>query len=166
MAGIGSKTKDVNAVRKDLETLGLFLWDQARQSVLSTDRRRLQWATSCISDFLQGRSSSLDHAFGLVQKQGNPGRLKVWAERAALADAEGLTVAQVAAEYGLADEKSVREGLKRGREINRKKRIKETADKIAADLKRERVEELAQRESAAKQYIKSNKIRVAPRRRG
>jgi len=166
MAGAGPKTKDVNAVRKDLETLGLFLWQQARHSVLSSERRRLQWATSCISDFLEGRSPTLDHAFGLVQKQGNPGRIKVWAERAELADAEGLTVAQVAAKYGLSDDKSVREGLKRGREINRKKGIREAADKIADDLQREREEELAQRQEEVRQHNKANKIRVAPRSRG
>ncbi len=156
-----TKRADTATARKDLEAVGRFLRYQARHSVLSAEKRRLQWATTCIADYLEGRSASLDHAFGLVEKQGNPGRIKVWAERAELADAEGLTVAQVAAKYGLSDEKSVRDGLKRGREINHRKYIAEAGAKIGAELAEEREKELAVRRREVRQHMKFHKIRVA-----
>lgn len=133
------RPKGPDKSRRELAALASYLRHYAECARAPAERRRLQWAVSAIGDYLKGDAPTLEHAFGLVARQGNPGGLTRWAERAALADRDGLSVTQVADQYGLADTKSVREGLRRGREANERakhaKRIEDSVKAIAADFK-------------------------------
>jgi hypothetical protein len=72
----------------------------------------------------------------------------------------------VAERYHLSDEKSVREGLKRGREINRKKWIEQVAEEIAANLAAKDRTDRALRKQGVKRHLREHNIRIGRRRRG
>ena len=79
--------------------------------MLKEERKRLQWASACISSFLDGAASSLDHAFGLVAPRGNRTGDKVWARRAAEIDRRGLNEKKAFEAFPNLDESTVRKGL-------------------------------------------------------
>jgi hypothetical protein len=142
----GSMTRPVNAkkqirplaeVRSDLRSLARFLAQQAELD-RGPSQRRLSWAAGCLIEYLENRAPSLEHAFGLVRSPGNQGDLKIWADRAAEADREGLSVAKVAERYHLADLKSVRQGLKRGRKVNERAWIESESKRLGDELAAER----------------------------
>lgn len=139
LAAAHGSPKSRDKSRQELGALASYLRHYAECARAPAERRRLQWAVSAIRGFLNGDAPTLEHAFGLVAKQGNPNGVTRWAERAALAERDGLSVTQVADRYGLADTKSVREGLRRGREANERARhaklIEEGVRVITADFK-------------------------------
>ena len=129
--------RPLTEVRNDLRSIARFLKQQSELDP-GPSRRRMKWAAGCLIEYLQNRAPSLEHAFGLVRSPGNQGALKKWAERAAEADREGLSALEVAKKYDLFDIKSVREGLKRGREANKCAWLLSVGRQIGSELAAER----------------------------
>lgn len=125
--------RPLTEARNDLRSLARFL-EQQSELERGPSRRRMKWAAGCLIEYLENRSPSLEHAFGLVRSPGNQGALKKWADRAAEAEREGLSALAVAKKYDLLDVKSVREGLKRGREANERTLIRSVAKQIRSEI--------------------------------
>jgi hypothetical protein len=110
--------------RARLERFGRNLAADAEQpGLLDETREERRWMASGIEAFLAGKEKSLNHALGLVRRQGNPGKLKVWADRAADLDSKNLSHKAAADLLGLNNERSLRRSRSRGRAANEPARI-------------------------------------------
>jgi hypothetical protein len=112
---------------------------------------------------LKGKYKTLDRAFGLVSRPGNPGGNTSYKEAARSADQRGLTDAQWIAEQpprvSGRDEATSRENRKRGREAYQRddvvKMTNEFMDKLLQDMENSRKSRI----DAVQRYNKKHGIK-------
>jgi hypothetical protein len=94
--------------RARLTRLAAFLAEEAgrQPAVLHETADDLEWAARCLKEFLAGRAASLEHAFGLIRRPGNPGKTRIWGSRARDADAAGLSTIETASRLVLLSQKA------------------------------------------------------------
>jgi hypothetical protein len=155
----GRQKLQVDTARERLGALARFLSQEAKQVPLASDRELLRWGADSLHAFLIGKALSLNHAFGMVRGQGNPGKAGKWAERAAEADRENLSAPKVASRFGLADIKSVREGLARGRRDNAAAEIARIAAELDDRLDRAAGGDDADRAARVRKFNRKHKIK-------
>src|SRR5829696_6273349 len=88
-----SKPLSPEVARARLNRVAAFLAEEARRqpAVLGEMAAELRWAGNCLEVFLAGQAKSLEHAFGLIKRPGNPGNTRVWSKLAADIDSAGLS---------------------------------------------------------------------------
>jgi hypothetical protein len=155
----GHQKLQVVTARERLGALARFLSQEAKHAALASDRELLRWGAVSLDAFLIGKALSLNHAFGMVRGQGNPGKARKWAERAAEADRENLPASKVASRFGLADIKSVREGLARGRRDNAAAEVERIAAELDDRLDRAARDDDADRVARVRKFNRKHKIK-------
>jgi hypothetical protein len=146
--------------RARVKRVAEFLAEEADMQPLVLDEMadELRWAARCIQARLSGEATSLDHAFGLVPRPGNPRNVKVWPARAAHADSKGLSIKAVADLYGI-DVKNAWEGCQRGRIENERAARDDLLNLISDRLDKVQQVERAGRVAKVKRFNRKHQIK-------
>jgi hypothetical protein len=160
LATAKSKPISPGIARAWLELIADFLAEEAvrQPPVLGETAEKLRWAASCFRAKLSGEAKSLDHAFGLVARPGNPGKTRHWGRHAAEIDAARESTMQAADRLEI-DEKNVRRGLQRGRIENERAEVPKIASRLFDRIDMAQQVELADRIANVKRFNRKHHVK-------
>jgi hypothetical protein len=155
------RVESPQVARARLKRVAGFLIEEARRqpAILGETAAELLWAGKCLQAFMTGRATSLERAFGLVGRRGNPGKTRKWSRLAAEIDAARLSTKQAADRLGL-DDRNVRRGRQRGRIENERAQMPRIVSRLSKRLNKALKDERADRIATVNHLNRNHHIKA------